>query len=180
MSITYVLQMDGPGALIKIGRTKNPKSRLATLRTGLPWPCRVVALVGSDVERDLHQLLKEHRAQGEWFHPSEKLRNWLVTAAEEGRLVKQSVVDQAYINAVIKPRIREYLNGREPANNEHGDLVCRILSDMLPTLSGRERHLMIATRFQITEEICRGFGPTNEVPHLEVPDVAAASSEQAA
>lgn len=168
MSITYILQMDGPGALVKIGRTKNPKSRIAALKTGLPWPCRIVALVGADVERDLHQLLKGHRAQGEWFHPSAQLADWLIEAAARGALVKQTPVDNAYINAVIKPRIKEYLNGREPFNNSSGDLVCRIFADMLPTLTGREKELGVATKGHVTEAMCRGFGPSNEVPVLKL------------
>ena len=170
MSLTYILQIDGPESLVKFGRTRNPKSRIGTLQTGVPWPVRVVALIGSDVERDLKRMFASDRVQGEWFRPSQKLREWLEVAAEEGRLVRQVPVDQSYINAVMKPRVREYLKGREPNNNAHGDLVRCILNDLLPSISGREREIQTATSGHVTDAICRGFGPTNEVPHLQVPE----------
>jgi hypothetical protein len=175
VSLTYILQIDGPDKLVKIGRSRNVRSRITSLKTGLPWPLRVVALIGSDVERELKQKFAAHRVQGEWFKPSQEMHDWLVEAASEGKLVRQVSVDQGYINAVIKPRIREYLKGREPENNASGDLVRCILNDLLPTLAGRENSLVVATKHHVTEAICRGYGPTNEVPELHLPstDMAA-------
>jgi len=173
MSITYVFQMDGPDALVKFGRTKNVKSRFATLRTGLPWPLRIVALIGSDVEYEIKQRFAADKVQGEWFRPTEALADYLRGEADAGRLVKQVAVDQAYINAVIKPRIREYLNGREPANNTAGDLVRCIFGDLLPSLAGREKELGAATKGHVTDAMMRGYGPTTEQPHLIVPVAAA-------
>jgi hypothetical protein len=168
MSLTYFMQIEGPEKLVKIGKTKNPGIRFLTLKTGLPWPLRLVAMVGSDVEKDLKQRFSSDRVQGEWFRPSTAMREWLDRAAEDGRLVRQVAVDQAYMNAVIKPRIREYLNGREPENNSGGDLVRCILNDLLPTLRGRENHLFTATKGHVTHELCRGFGPTLEPPLLHL------------
>lgn len=174
MSLTYLMQLEGPEKLVKIGKTRNPKIRLHTLKTGLPWPLRLVAMVGSDVETDLKRKFAADRVQGEWFRPSVAMRDWLEEAASEGRLVRQVEVDQAYINAVIKPRLREYLNGRDPENNSSGDLVRCVFADLLPTMQGREQGLVTATKGHITLELCRGFGPTNEKPILHLLDAETA------
>lgn len=178
--ITYILQVECPEQLVKIGRTSNLKSRLNTLRTGLPWPARVVALIGNDIERDLKTRFAEHRVQGEWFRPTLEMRAWLTQAASEGLLARQVTVDQAYINAVIKPRVREYLNGREPENNSGGDLVRCLFADLLPSIKGREQSIVTATKGHVTLALCRGLGPTNEVPHLEIPEIVAPSSTEKA
>lgn len=180
MSITYVMQMDGPDALVKFGRTRNVKARYATLRTGLPWPLHIVALFGIDVEAELKRQFAADRVQGEWYRPSAALASYLMQAADDGRLVKQVAVDQAYINAAIKPRIREYLNGREPTNNVAGDLVRCIFADLLPTLSGREKELIAATKGHVTEAMTRGYGPTTDRPHLIIPDATAITTQAAA
>jgi hypothetical protein len=125
-------------------------------------------MIGSDVESELKKRFAKDRVRGEWFRPSVEMREWLVAAAQEGKLVRQVPVDQGYINAVIKPRIREYLNGREPENNSSGDLVRCIFADVLPTLSGRENDLAGATKHHVTLALCRGYGPTNEIPVLHV------------
>ena len=178
--ITYVIQMDGPEPLVKFGRTKNPKSRMSTLATGIPWPLRVVCFFGCDCERDLKARFKDDHVRGEWYRPTAALQAYLAEAGSEGRLVRQVPVDQAYINAVIKPRIKEYLNGREPDNGIGGDLVRCIFADLLPTIQGREVDLVNATKGHISISLARGFGPATEAPHLIVPEHAADAPEQSA
>lgn len=180
MSITYIIQMDGPEPLVKFGKTNNPKSRIATLSTGVPWNIRVVALIGTDCEADLKTKFVADRVKGEWFRPTDALQQWLDESADAGRLVRQIPVDQAYINAVVKPRIREYLNGRDPANVAYGDLVCRIFADMLPTLAGREKELVAATKGHVTDAMCRGFAPCLDRVALTRPTPEASGSEMAA
>jgi hypothetical protein len=145
-ALTYVVQLDGPGMLVKIGKSKTPSQRLQTLKTGVPWPLRLVAMVGTDVEGELKRRFAADRVQGEWFKPSQAMREWLDEAADAGKLVRQIPVDQAYINAVLKPRLREYLNGREPENNHCGDLVRCIFADLLPSIYGREQSISTATK----------------------------------
>lgn len=172
-AITYVLQMDGPGLLVKFGKTNSPKSRIASLQTGVPWSLGVVALIGHDCEAAMKRQFAEHKVKGEWFRPCAELQSFLDGLADEGKLVKQVAVDGAYMNAVIKPRIREYLENRDPNNNPHGDLVCRVLADMLPTMTGRESSLVSATKGHVTQALCRGFGPTLDRPVVRL-DVASA------
>lgn len=179
MSLTYVLQIDGPESLVKFGRSRNPRSRIASLKTGLPWPCRVVALIGTDIERDLKREFAGDNVSGEWFRPSERMQSRLDDLAQSGSLVRQVPVDRAYVNAVIKPRIVEYLEGREPANNPSGDLVRCILADLLPTIQGREADLKLATKGHVTDALARGWCATREAPQLFLPS-ADASSKAAA
>lgn len=174
MSITYIAQLDGPESLIKFGKTTKPKARLSTLNTGTPWPIKLVAMIGSDVERDLKKRFAEDKVRGEWFRPTQRLQDYLDELADAGKLVKQVPVDQAYINAVIKPRIKEYLNGREATNSSYGDLVRCIFADVLPTLDGREKDLVTATKGHVTDALARGFGPCPDRVTILIPTVEAA------
>ena len=160
--LTYIIQMESPEAFVKFGRTKNIRSRIKTLSNGVPWPIREVALIDGDMESELKETFAADHVRGEWFKATPALQTWLDKAADDGRLVRQIEVDQAYINSVIKPRIREYLGPREPLNNTGGDLVCRIFADALPTLTGRENELCIATKGHVTQAMARGFCPHHE------------------
>jgi hypothetical protein len=168
-NITYIVQMDGPDCLLKFGRTRSPKSRIAQLSTGVPWKLRVVALIGLDCERDIKRKFAASQVRGEWFRPTPDIQAFLDELADNGKLVKQVDVNQAYVNAVIKPRLREYLGTREASNTPSGDLVCRIFADMLPTLAGRETELVKATKGHVTDALCRGFGPTTDRATINLP-----------
>lgn len=168
-SITYIVQLESPDAFVKFGKTSAPRKRISQLSVGTPWPVNLVCLIGSDVESDLKRIFAKDKVRGEWFRPTQELEDWIAAAADEGRLTKQVEVNQAYINAAIKPRILEYLNGREPANNIPGDLVARILADTLPSLEGRELELSKATKGHVTVQLSKGFGPTNERGTLIIP-----------
>jgi len=178
-SITYIVQLESSEGYVKFGRTRSPRTRIAQLATGTPWPLRLVCLIALDVEADLKRTFAKDKVRGEWFRPTLELQAWIDRASSEGKLTRQVEVDQSYINAVIKPRIREYLNGRDPANNGAGDLVCRIFADMLPTLAGREKELAAATKGHVSETLAKGFGPTNEVGVLQMPDEGAGLSPAA-
>jgi len=180
MSITYIIQMDSPDRLVKFGRTRSLKARMSTLQTGVPWDIRIVALIGTDCEKDLKHRFAKDQVKGEWFYPTADLQQWLDEAADDGRLVRQIPVDQAYLNAVIKPRIKEYLNGREPTNTASGDLVCRIFADTLPSLSGRESDLFEATKGHVTDAMCRGFAPCVDRVKLAMPVSKPSTSSVAA
>jgi len=180
MSLTYFIQMDGPEALVKIGRTNSPQNRLKALRTGLPWSLRLVAVFGRDLERELQKRFVGDRVAGEWFRPSQAMADYLRESCDDGHLVRQVPVDQAYINAAIKPRIKEYLNGRDPQNNGYGDLVRCILADLLPTLESREAELERATKGAVPVRLSKGFGPTNEQPVLHLPATSESGFETVA
>lgn len=61
---------------IKIGYTsKNPYARLAALQTGCPHRLKIVGFVfgNQSMERDIHERLKDHRCEGEWFELSSEV-----------------------------------------------------------------------------------------------------------
>ena len=63
----YVIQSeDGP---IKIGRSVNPKARVASLQTASPSRLRLVRLYPSEGhrERSLHRTFSPLHVRGEWF-----------------------------------------------------------------------------------------------------------------
>lgn len=64
----YVL---GGGGYFKIGRSKNPKSRVGTLAIQLPWPVYIIHTIPcqdhQESERELHRVFDSCRANGEWF-----------------------------------------------------------------------------------------------------------------
>ena len=69
----YAIQMgNGP---VKIGKAKNPRSRLRELSTGSPYVLKLLAAVDwhDSNERLLHQYLRFYRLRGEWFEPSDEV-----------------------------------------------------------------------------------------------------------
>lgn len=55
---------------VKIGFTRaNPYARLSDLQTGCPFPMRMLGFILGCMaqERELHNVLGDYRAQGEWF-----------------------------------------------------------------------------------------------------------------
>lgn len=55
---------------VKIGFTrKNPQGRLRELQTGCPYKMRLLGFVFGTVgrEQELHDVLRDDRAEGEWF-----------------------------------------------------------------------------------------------------------------
>lgn len=68
MDSLYLIQSDVTGA-VKIGRSKDPIERLATLQTGAAY--RLVMLASFEgqgcLEKSLHRDLSQYRLSGEWF-----------------------------------------------------------------------------------------------------------------
>lgn len=70
---TYFLQ-DDASKLIKIGRTKNFKSRLQGITSGFPGHLTVLAVhPDQSREAELHSQFAASRVHGEWFQPSSEL-----------------------------------------------------------------------------------------------------------
>ncbi|MFJ3507831.1 GIY-YIG nuclease family protein [Streptomyces luteogriseus] len=64
---TYLLGIDG-SPLVKIGHTTaSPKSRMASLQTGLPMQLSLLWSCEGDFESDLHVHFAAYRVRGEWF-----------------------------------------------------------------------------------------------------------------
>lgn len=71
----YVIQADGYGGLIKIGRTADPGRRLAELQRATGEKLRIVGAWRDRPEREkeLHAKYAGVRVRGEWFLPATPL-----------------------------------------------------------------------------------------------------------
>lgn len=72
---------------VKIGyTTDDPQKRLASLQTGCPFRIDVLGFVfgTTDMERELHSRLAEHRSYGEWFVFTDEV-DTVVRSMLEGR-----------------------------------------------------------------------------------------------
>lgn len=77
----YLMRSQG---YIKVGKTKDPKLRLATHQIGNPLPIRMLKKFKTNdmnaTERKLKHLLSDWRIRGEWFDIPSELLNRLVSA----------------------------------------------------------------------------------------------------
>lgn len=70
-SYIYFIRANGDGP-IKIGFTTDlPHKRIATVKTGCPWPITLIGAIEGTMaqEKALHRALVAFRTQGEWFQP---------------------------------------------------------------------------------------------------------------
>ena len=73
----YIAKMEIPsscGDIVKVGISQNPKSRIATLRTGSAFPINFFATLrlpnrnlAREFEREFHCIEAPFRLEGEWF-----------------------------------------------------------------------------------------------------------------
>lgn len=91
MTVSCIYFMSTPDGLCKIGVAKEPKERLKYLQTGNPqritlegaWEIEPPIGTARDVERELHSMLSEHRAHGEWFRVAPDVAMMLFKSACE-------------------------------------------------------------------------------------------------
>lgn len=78
---TYLLKNPQSG-LIKIGRSVDLETRIQALSCGAGMPLEVLAVISSDIEKELHDKFQRFRIYGEWFEDTEGL---IAAYAEEHR-----------------------------------------------------------------------------------------------
>jgi len=65
------LYLIGCADCFKVGISTDPYKRLASLQTGNPMPCQLLAIwepkYAPTLEKEIHKQLKNHRVRGEWF-----------------------------------------------------------------------------------------------------------------
>jgi hypothetical protein len=80
----YILEAVGSG-WVKIGHSVSPITRTDGFQTGCPHPLRVRACFWAEdqvaLEKELHELCKEHRGVGEWFSVDSPIIRRLMNAA---------------------------------------------------------------------------------------------------
>jgi T5orf172 domain. len=77
------------GDHIKIGIANNVKKRLSGMQTGSAAPITLLASFGGGVhdERKLHERLRAHWVQGEWFRDCPEVRAVMDDSVEAGEVV---------------------------------------------------------------------------------------------
>jgi len=67
----YVYVARSEGGEVKIGKSKDPKSRIKSLSTGNPQPLHLVKSAkvpnAGELEKKMHERYQEYRLHGEWF-----------------------------------------------------------------------------------------------------------------
>lgn len=71
----YFIQRSNDGP-IKIGKSKNPESRVNQLQLASVEPLRLLGVL-SDEEKRIHDLFLDHRISGEWFRPHQDILNFI-------------------------------------------------------------------------------------------------------
>lgn len=75
----YFLQRGGTGP-IKIGISKNPERRIATIQGLCAEPVEILLLLpvnSRQKEQEIHEKFKHLRLKGEWFEPAPDLLDWI-------------------------------------------------------------------------------------------------------
>jgi hypothetical protein len=69
---------------IKIGKADNPESRLRQLQTGSAVELRLLGAVADNASREAetHAVFSSERIQGEWFHATPRLREYIARVLE--------------------------------------------------------------------------------------------------
>ena len=72
--VEHVYIVGEPEGPVKIGYTKDLRSRIGAIKTGYPHPMDFIEHMemppkedGLSIERAMHSALKDHRLRGEWF-----------------------------------------------------------------------------------------------------------------
>jgi len=79
--IYFIQQEDDPDGLIKIGFVENPEARLASIQNYSPVKLRILRTIkvpnNKEAEKALHKLFETERAWGEWFRPSQFIKDMI-------------------------------------------------------------------------------------------------------
>ena len=86
MTGSFVYVVRGGHNLVKIGVTRNPRARLASLRTAAAFPIDYSYIAFTDnsgpmIEGAAHTLLERHRTNGEWFDVAPEMAVAALSAA---------------------------------------------------------------------------------------------------
>ena len=85
--------------LVKVGHARNVKSRFSSLACASPLKLRLLATIpgGSTKERELHDLLAEHRSHGEWFRRCALLDDLIAAADKPAKMAKVAARSGQYL-----------------------------------------------------------------------------------
>lgn len=109
MKVYFIKTVADP-PMVKIGRSANPRERLAQLQTGSPYDLVLLGVINcrsdkhsQQVESDAHIGFKKERVRGEWFRYTREVRDYIE------QLIKHNVTNVA--GEVGEMRINRWLGG---------------------------------------------------------------------
>lgn len=82
--VTYFILSNG---LLKVGKTANLSRRLKHYKTHNP-SFKVIYTYEADIEKEIHDALKDYRVRNEWFDVPESLIHSTIRFLEEGKKLK--------------------------------------------------------------------------------------------
>ncbi|APL94105.1 hypothetical protein AI27_06475 [Sphingomonas sp. BHC-A] len=78
----YFLQHGASGP-VKVGYSKRPEKRIATIATSCPDPIVVLAVIDGShaLEQRIHRAFRAHRYRGEWLRPTDEVISFVTLCA---------------------------------------------------------------------------------------------------
>lgn len=127
--MVYVIA-DKEKRYMKIGKANNPKSRLATIQTSMPFDVEIVAqIIGNySIENRLHKLFKHLRLRGEWFTYSDEILKHVVEKLHVVQKISDFVVDEneLYVYNLVDTKYNNIAHGKRvstPMRKKIGDFL---------------------------------------------------------
>lgn len=87
-SVVYFVNCEAAKA-IKIGISRDVRSRLSSIQTGNPFKLSLIGCVPGTIteERILHEYFSEIRAVGEWFYTNDRLIRYTTDVTTQGKFI---------------------------------------------------------------------------------------------
>ena len=125
--LAYIVQLDLPGAPIKIGSSKNVWSRLDAFSHGTPVDCRYIGLTLNGLAREKEMLAAtaHRKIKGEWRYPTAELSRLVATYQMAGEWFGYAPAEydeddiRARILALV-PEASKYVDGRKIGPRSQG------------------------------------------------------------
>lgn len=144
--IVYFIGARSGEGLIKIGFSKTPHARLATLQAGSPVELEFIAYVIGDMtmERRFHERHASARQHGEWF----KRENLLL---EDIQAIKSGAFDESLLADILLPKKIHWKNSS--LTNSQSSHLALLDHKMLttPMHSNRQRDYILIGRSSVGE-----------------------------
>jgi hypothetical protein len=111
--------------LIKIGKSKNPRTRLQQLKAQSPVRMKLLKAIkgGRILERRLHHRFRLMRHRGEWFNDCRKLRNYI----DSKEAVDLKNFDDGSKLIRVSAVVYNHLKRHQRPGESFGDTIRRLL-----------------------------------------------------
>ena len=101
--IVYFIGMKCPEMCVKIGKTRDIKSRLTALKTNIPYDIWLIATLLGYKEGDLHNRFCHLRLSGEWFRLTNEIKSFIVKHCQNNKGKIYNLLELESNNNEFKP-----------------------------------------------------------------------------